>query len=331
MQAVRAAKNLELALMSGFTGAVGAGVPHEIDASMKRAIDEGVIAGPRLVPSGRELSTTGHGNDNSPFYWGVGAPGAARLCDGPDQFRHAVRDEIKRGAEIIKLFVTGGHGTTAPKDRLEMTREELVAAVETAHSRDALIRGHIASKPGIMLALDAGMDVIDHADDLDAECIDRAAENGTFIAPSIYFPAAFLELMGGRGLGFTDSMKADLEHQYEVLPMANAAGVKLVVGDDYGAMGFPHGKYANELEVYVRDAGIPALEVIRWATKHGAELMRRGDDLGTIAEGKLADLLVVDGDPLDDITVLQDRDRIQAVMKGGDWCKDAIPAAPTRD
>jgi imidazolonepropionase-like amidohydrolase len=331
MQAVRAAKNLELALMSGFTGAVGAGVPHEIDASMKRAIDEGVIPGPRLVPSGRELSTTGHGNDNSPFYWGVGAPGAARLCDGPDEFRHAVRDEVKRGVEIIKLFVTGGHGTTAPKDRLEMTREELIAAVETAHSRDALIRGHIASKPGILLALDAGMDVIDHADDLDTECIDRAAENGTFIAPSIYFPSAFLELMGGRGLGFTDSMKADLEHMYEVLPAANAAGVKLVVGDDYGAMGFPHGKYANELEVYVRDAGIPALEVIRWATKHGAELMRRGDELGTVAEGKLADLLVVDGDPLDDITVLQDRDRILAVMKGGEWCKDAIPVAAARD
>ena len=330
MQALRAANNLKSALMCGFTGAVGAGAAHEIDASMKRAIDAGVIPGPRFVPSGRELSTTGHGNDNSPYYWGVGAPGAARLCDGPEQFRHAVRDEIKRGAEMIKLFVTGGHGTTAPKDRLEMTREELVAAVETAHSRDAMIRGHIASKPGILLALDAGMDVIDHADDLDAECIERAAENGTFVAPSIYFPSAFLEQMGGRGLGFTDSIKADLDHMYEVLPLANAAGVKLVVGDDYGAVGFPHGRYANELEVYVRDAGIPALEVIRWATKHGAELMRRGDELGTVAEGKLADVLVVDGDPLDDITILQDRDRILGVMKGGDWSKDAIPAASAR-
>ena len=330
MQAVRAAKNLELALMCGFTGAVGAGAAHEIDASMKRAIDEGVIPGPRFVPSGRELSTTGHGNDNSPYYWGVGAPGAARLCDGPDEFRHAVRDEIKRGAEMIKLFVTGGHGTTAPKDRLEMSREELFAAVETAHSRDALIRGHIVSKPAILLALDAGMDVIDHADDLDDECIDRAAESGTFVAPSIYFPSAFLEQMGGRGLGFTDSIKADLEHMYEVLPAATAAGVKLVVGDDYGAVGFPHGRYANELEVYVRDAGIPPLEVIRWATKHGAELMRRGADLGTVSEGKLADLVVVDGDPLDDITVLQDPTRILAVMKGGEFAKDTIAEAPSR-
>ena len=154
--------------MCGFTGAVSAGAAHEIDSSMKRAIDAGIIPGPRFVPSGRELSTTGHGNDNSPYYWGVEAAGAARLCDGEAEFRHAVRDEIKRGAEIIKLFVTGGHGTTAPKDRLEMTRGELVAAVETAHSRGAMIRGHIVSKPGILMALDAGMDVIDHADDLDA-------------------------------------------------------------------------------------------------------------------------------------------------------------------
>ena len=130
--------------------------------------------------------------------------------------------------------------------------------------------------------------------------------------------------MGGAGLGFTDSMKADLEHMYEVLPKANAAGVKLVVGDDYGAIGFPHGKYAAELEVYVRDAGIPPLEVIRWATKNGAELMRRGADLGTVTEGKLADLVVVDGDPLEDITVLQDLDRIHAVLKGGEFAKDAL-------
>ena len=328
LQALRAAKNLESALLCGFTGAVSAGAPHEIDASMKRGIDAGIIPGPRFVPSGRELSTTGHGNDNSPYYWGVGAAGAARLCDGEAEFRHAVRDEIKRGAEIIKLFVTGGHGTTAPKDRLEMTPAEFQAAVDTAHSRGAMIRGHIASKPAILIALEGGMDVIDHADDLDSECIDLAAERGTFIAPSVYFPAAFLEKMGGAGLGFTDSIKADLDHMYEVLPAANAAGVKLVVGDDYGAIGFPHGQYANELEVYVRDAGIPPLEVIRWATKHGAELMHRGDELGTVTEGKLADLVVVDGDPLEDITVLQDTDRILGVMKGGELFKDALPASP---
>ena len=325
-QALRAAKNLETALQCGFTSAVSAGAPSDIDASMRRAIDERLIPGPRFVPGSRELSTTGHGNDTNPWYWEMAAWGAARICDGPEEFRKAVRDEVKRGAEMIKLFVTGGHGVLTPKDRLEMTRAELTAAVETAHERGAQIRGHIVNKRAILMAVEAGIDVIDHGDDMDDECIAALAETGTFVAPSVLFPKTFLEHMGS-GLGFGDGMRADLDQTLAVLPQANAAGVKLVVGDDYGAVGFAHGRYAEELEVYVRDAGIPPLEVVRWATKHGADLMGRSEDLGTVAEGKLADLLVVDGDPLDDIAVLQDRGRLVAVMKDGVLEKDELPRA----
>jgi imidazolonepropionase-like amidohydrolase len=325
-QALRAAKNLDTALRCGFTAAVSAGAPGDVDASMRRAIDEGLIPGPRFVPGSRELSTTGHGNDTNPWYWEMAAWGAARCCDGPEEFRKAVRDEVKRGARIIKLFVTGGHGVLTPKDRLEMTRDELAAAVDAAHDRGALIRGHIVNKRAIMMAVEAGIDVIDHGDDLDDECIAALVETGTFLAPSVLFPKTFLQTMGA-GLGFGDQMRADLERTLAVLPQANAAGVKLVAGDDYGAVGFAHGRYAEELEVYVRDAGIPALEVLRWATKHGAELMGLGDELGTIAEGKLADLLVVDGDPLDDVAVLQDRDRIRAIVKDGRFAKDELAAA----
>ena len=106
--------------------------------------------------------------------------------------------------------------------------------------------------------------------------------------------------------------------------MASAAGVKLVLGDDYGAGGFPHGIYGEELEFYVKVAGIAPLEVIRWATLNGAELMGRGDDLGTVTVGKLADLLVVDGDPIADISVLADRSRIVAIMKDGRFMKDEL-------
>lgn len=320
-QALIAADNLRTALECGFTGAVGAGCSNDIDASMKRAIDHGLIPGPRFVPSGHELSTTGHANDANPWYWDLREWGAARCCDGPEAFRVAVRDEIKRGVEMIKLFVTGGHGTMAPKQQIEMTRAELDAVVETAHSRGARVRGHLVSKAAILMALDAGVDVIDHADEMDDECIEQMVANGAFVAPSCYFPTAFLELMGGQGLGFTDSMKADLDRVLEVLPKANAAGVKLVVGDDFGAVGFPHGRYAHELEVYVRDAGIAPLDVLRWATVHGAELMGRGHELGRIGEGYLGDLLVVDGDPSADITVLQDRDNLVGIMKGGEWVK----------
>jgi imidazolonepropionase-like amidohydrolase len=186
------------------------------------------------------------------------------------------------------------------------------------------VRAHVANKPGILMALACGVDVLDHCDDMDDECIDRIVAAGAFVAPSIFFPTAFLETMGGPGLGFTDAMKADVDRVCAVLPKANAAGVKLVLGDDYGAIGFAHGRYAEELGVYVRDAGIPPLEVLRWATKHGGELVEPRGDLGTVAEGKLADLLVVDGDPSQDVTVLEDPGHLAAIVKGGSLVKDAL-------
>jgi imidazolonepropionase-like amidohydrolase len=326
LQAVRAAHHLELLLRSGFTGAVSAGAPFAIDASMKAAIAEGLIVGPRLMAGSRDVSTTGHAGDKSfPWYWDVGARGAINRSDGPDAFRLAVREEIKQGAEIIKMFVTGGHGTVAPSEQIEMTREEITAGIEAAHQRGALVRGHIANREAIHMALDAGIDVIDHGDGLDALAIERMVELGTFLVPSQLFPARFAEMMGGEeGLGFSAAMAQDIERALAVLPVANAAGVRLLCGDDYGAIGLPHGRYADELEFYVKEAGIPALDVIRWATRHGAELMGRGHELGAVREGFLADLVVVDGDPLADIALLQDPARLLAVMKGGTPAKDEL-------
>ena len=112
-----------------------------------------------------------------------------------------------------------------------------------------------------------------------------------------------------------------------VNPEAESAGVRLLLGDDYGAMGFPHGTYGAELAVYVENAGIAPVDVMRWATKHGAELLGMGEDLGTIEEGKLADLLVVDGDPSDDISLLADPANLPAIVKDGTFVKDALALA----
>jgi imidazolonepropionase-like amidohydrolase len=334
LQAVRAASNLEGLLRSGFTSAVSAGAPFAIDASMKLAIAEGLVDGPRLVPCSRDVSTTGHAGDKSfPPHWQVGALGAIRRSDGPAEFRRSVREEIKEGAEIIKMFVTGGHGTVGPAERIEMTREELAAGIESAHLRGARVRGHIANREAILMALDLGIDVIDHGDGMDEECVERIVVSGTPVVPSMLFPGRLVAAAGGAALGFTDSLRADLDAMAAILPKANAAGMRLVLGDDYGAVFFPHGHYGEELTYYVEQIGIPALDVIRWATKHGAELMGREDDLGTIAVGKLADLLVVDGNPAEDIAVLEDRARLLAVIKGGRLVTDHLPdvEAPHRD
>jgi imidazolonepropionase-like amidohydrolase len=325
LQAVRAAHHLELLLRSGFTGAVSAGAPFAIDASMKAAIAEGLIPGPRLMAGSRDVSTTGHAGDKSfPWYWDVGARGAVNRSDGPDEFRRAVREEIKQGAEIIKTFVTGGHGTVAPAEQTEMSRAELSAGIEAAHERGVLVRGHIANRDALHMALDEGIDVVDHGDGLDEAAIGRMVDLGTFLVPSQLFPARFAEMMGGSGLGFTAAMAQDIERALAILPVANEAGVKLLCGDDYGAMGLPHGRYADELEFYVKEAGIAPLDVLRWATRHGAEVMGRGHELGDVREGYLADLLVVDGDPLADIGLLQDTAHLAAIMKGGTLVKDEL-------
>ena len=314
--ALIAAKNLKAALDSGFTGVIGAGGSHDVEGGVRRAIKDGLIPGPRFWSSSRELSTTGHSNDGVPWHWGMPASGAVHLCDGADGFRLGVREEVKRGAQVIKLFVTGGHGTTAPKDRIEMTRDELAAAIDAAHQRGALIRGHLVNKPAILMALDLGIDIVDHCDAMDDEVIAALVDTGATVVPSLYFPERFLATYGS-GLGFAaEAMSADLEHMYAIIPKAQAAGVRFVLGDDYGAMGFPHGDYGGEFRLYVEKAGITPLDLIGWATRNGAELVGRSHDLGTVEAGKLADLVVVDGDPSVDIGVLADR-RPAAVLKGG--------------
>jgi imidazolonepropionase-like amidohydrolase len=326
-----AAKNAELLLRCGFTGAVGAGAAHYIDVTLKRAIDSGLIPGPRIMACGRDLGTTGDSVDFHPSWWKLQMQTVGRICDGPDEFRKAVRDEIKQGVEIIKLYATGGHGLPWPSTVMTMTPEEMKVAADTAHERGRKIRAHIVSKRGIIAALDAKLDLIDHCDQMDDECIERLVKQGTFVTPSLYLPWLMVEEKrhGGKAAILDDEMERGLEYSYRMVPKAHAAGVKLVVGDDFGVDPLVHGDYAKELEAYVEGAGIPALDVIGWATRNGAEMLGMKDELGTIEAGRLADLLVINGDPIKDITVLQDRANLDVVMKDGGFvdCK-LVPGRP---
>src|SRR5258707_208298 len=236
MLALIAAKNAELLLRSGFTAAVGAGTLHNIDVTLKRAIDAGVIPGPRLLPCGPEIITTGDAVDIHPTWWKLRLEGGLQICDGPAEFRKAVRVLIKQGAEIIKVAPTGGHGN-GPADVRAMTIEEINAAADTAHDRGKKIRGHTISKRGILAALDARFDLIDHCDQMDDECIERFVKQGAFVTPSLYFQYLMVErnrLSGKSAMAGIDELERGLEHSYEMVPKANAAGVKLGVGHDFG-------------------------------------------------------------------------------------------------
>lgn len=323
--AISAVRNMETALACGFTGVIGAGSACDIDPSLARAVEEGIVNGPQLIPCSREISTTGHSNDWAPWWWRVQEVGVARLCDGPENYRLAVREEIHHGAQMVKLYLTGGHGVLAPKEQIEMTEAEFKAAVDTAHSRGARIRAHIANKQAILMALDHGLDVIDHGDGMDAECIAAIAETGTFVVPAIYFPELVLKSLAEQG---TDDpgMRSDLLESYEALAKAVAGGVKICLGDDYGAVGCSHGEYAREMVAYVEKVGLSPLQVIKMATVDGAAMMGRGDEAGRIEAGRVADLVVVNGDPSSDISILTDRSRIEAVLRSGDVRVGSLPS-----
>jgi imidazolonepropionase-like amidohydrolase len=323
-----AEKNLQHALFSGFTSVVSAGgINDNIDAQVKLAILDGVTQGPRIVAGGRGLDIVGGYQDTESWWWELGNKGSCRYCNGPDEFQFAVRDEIKCGVEMIKLFPSGGHGVEESIEILTFTREELEAVVRTAHSRGARVRAHCPWKDPILECIAAGVDVIDHGDRLDAQLIDIMLENDTTLVPSAYF----IHCMLGddtNAVAATETQMAPVQKDFEnickTLPAANAAGVRLTVGDDYGITILPHARniYARELEFYANYVGIPALDVIRWATKNGGELM--AEDVGTLEVGKLADMLVIDGDPSQDIALLQDDVRLLAIVKGGEFVKDAL-------
>jgi imidazolonepropionase-like amidohydrolase len=333
-----AAKNAQIALDFGVTSMIGSSNGDLLDVCLKEAILFGLTRGPRVIPCTREMLASGDcaDGDNRAWFMDVRNHGLVRRVDGAHEMRQAVREELGRGCEIVKISISNGHGSQPVPDWNYYSAEEIQAAVDAAHSRGALVRAHCPSRTGIIDCARAGVDIIDHADLIDEEGIDAVLEADASITPSLLWTARYLEFADNWdyaqgpfpiGDGFPESQSRTLERLAQVrrdsdytlsmLPKMRAAGIRLVLGDDYGFAMMPHGDYASEMEIYVQQ-GVTPLEVMRWATRNGAEAMgKRGADLGTIEEHKLADLIVVNGDPTADVLVHRDPTNIQLVMKDG--------------
>ena len=326
--ALVAAKNLKLALDCGVTSVISSGAnAGTIDADVWLAIQEGLVPGPRMVPASRGIDAIGGYTDQEKWWWNLGNKGAQLLCSGADEFERAVRTEIKRGARMIKLFLSGGHAVAEHDGASSLSREELLTCIRTAHARHAKVRAHCAWKNVILEAVAAGIDVIDHGDQMDDECSDAMLERGVFWVPSAFFTAQMLSPTAALSMA-TEEQMAGLRDEFDnVLRRVQKArenGMRVVLGDDYGIIVLPHGRYMEELEFYVKHVGIPALDVIRWSTKNGGELFGGPVKVGMIRAGYYADLLVVDGDPSADIALLQSREKVRAVMKGGEVVRGAL-------
>ncbi len=316
-----AACNAKLALECGYTAARSGGSLFNVDVWLKKAIETDLMPGPRLAASGREICGVGGLMDWNPDFRKIGMDGLVLLINGADEARAAVRKLVKDGIEWVKTYPTGDAASPDVNDHhtLCMTFEEMHAVVATAHNHGLKVTGHCRATEGIKNAIRAGYDTIEHGTFVDDEALDMILERNTPVIPALYFELASIERGPEFGLSAAviDGHKETLEGGVESARRILKAGGRIGLGGDYGFGWNPHGQYARELSFFVKQVGFTPLETLTCATKTGAEILGRDRELGTLETGKLADILVVDGDVLADITILENRQRFIAVMQGG--------------
>lgn len=316
-----AAVNARLALECGYTAARSGGSLFNIDFWLKKAIENHLVLGPRLASSGREICGVGGLMDWNPDFRKLGMEGLVLLINGPTEARAAVRKLVKDGVEWVKTYPTGDAAAPDVNDHhtLCMTYDEMHAVVDEAHNHHLKVTGHCRATEGIKNALRAGYDALEHGTFMDAEALDMLLSRGTPVVPALQFEHA--SIVRGKEFGMSqrviDGHQETMEGGAESARMILKAGGRLGMGGDYGFAWNPHGDYAKELTFFVNYVGFTPLETITCGTKSGAEIMGRGDEFGTLEAGKLADVLVVEGDVLSDISLLEDRTRFLAVMQGG--------------
>ena len=304
-------------LNAGFTAVREVGTIGNTSVAMRDAVAARKIYGPKVVASGRGIGTTGSGNDVLPPHW---ESTAGRLVvDGVDAIRKAVRRQTREGVDNIKFIASGGE--FHPTNYTWMTtisEEELSAGIEEAKRWGKTVAVHAQSYDSVKFALRAGADTIEHGTRLDEESIELFRKSKAFLVPTLCTLYSVLNL--GEKLNLSrkqrDEMKVNQPLWEASIRAAHAAGVQIASGGDLGNR-MPHGDNAVELE-YLTTLGIPAMDVLRAATSVAARAIGRGERFGTVKPGMEADLLVVDGDPLADMRVLQDEARLNMVFQDGE-------------
>ena len=312
---IRATVAARTALMNGFTairdleteGAMYA------DVDVKRAIERGVIPGPRMFVATRAFSATGM-YPLLGYSWELKMPEGVQVVDGPDEIRKAVREQVKFGADWIKFYCDRRYYIKdgVLRSKVNFTEAEMKAMVDEAHRLDRKVAAHAMGRDGILAALKAGADTIEHGDGLDEETMDLMIKQGAFWCPTIYVGVYVSE---GRG----PLWKAMVEIERKAFGLAVKKGVKIAYGTDAGGYSWTENQ-AKELAYMVR-YGMTPMQAIQSATTVAADLLDASADLGAIEPGRQADIVAVTGDPLADVRELE---RVKFVMKGGKVFKNEI-------
>lgn len=317
LTALRSYKNAHDMLQCGYTAIRDVASRAYVDVAVRQAIETGLLPGPRLLVSGQGISITGGHMDKGVWAPGVSIPGRTGVGDGPWEVRKAVREQIKRGVDLIKINACGGAVDNWDEPFVEeMTYEEMAAAVDEAHKRHLKVAAHTSGGVGVTNAIRAGVDSIEHGSWLTHEQAAMMVERGSFYVPTLLVNTRGTQ--DGREAAGLDQatwewcMLVERE-KWGAVARARAAGVKIVAGSDAGFVVY-HREAACEIGLLVK-AGLRPAEAILAATATAADLL--GIPAGRVAPGSLADLILVDGDPTANVTMLADAARIPWVMVGG--------------
>jgi imidazolonepropionase-like amidohydrolase len=317
-EALTGARNARVTLEAGFTSVRNVGASAFTDVALRDAINAGEIPGPHMLVSGPALSITGGHCDNNllPFEYHATEEGVA---DGIAQVQHKVRENIKYGADLIKVCATGGVLSKGDDPQAsQYTLEEMKAIVADAHRLGRKVAAHAHGAQGILWASEAGVDSIEHGSYIDDAGIAEMKKNGTYLVPTLYLGDWFLENAEKNRVPdfLLFKAKAVVPAARKNIAHAFASGVKVAFGTD--AAVYPHGLNAHEFAVMVK-LGLTPLQSIQAATINAADLLGWSDKIGTVEPGRWADIIAVDGDPLQDVTTLE---RVKFVMKGGEVVKN---------
>ncbi|MGD9762389.1 MAG: amidohydrolase family protein [Candidatus Binatia bacterium] len=314
LRTLRCAWNAKLMLRAGVTGISQPGGSFYIGVGIREGIREGIIDGPRMTTAGRFITTSNGLSDHYPEAVGVPESSIATLANTKDEMLAEVRRQVKNGVDYIKL------SDSPYGDYQAVTGDEMKAIADLAHQLKKGVTIH-ARGPGEMLAAaEAGFDWIMHGNVMTDEAIERLAQSNIPLVPTLLLLANLADFghLVGTPVPVRDGCRRILDRTADALHRAHRAGVKFIVGTDSGFSVTPFGDwYARELELLMQYAGLSPLEAIQAGTKNAALVLGLAGEVGEIAPGKLADVIVVDGDPLADIRVLLDKRRITTVIKDG--------------
>ena len=328
-------RNARTMLDCGYTSVLsGAAAKPRLDVVIRNEIVAGRIPGPRYLANGPEITVTGGlGDENALHLPHIETPTFTWVADGPDEIRRVCRRLVREGVDLLKLNVSGHVGPPDDRaDRAVMTDAEVAAAMEVARISGVRVCAHARSADSVKMCVRHGLGIIYHANFADEEALDllEANRDWCFVVPALGL--TYQSCYAASEWGLTPEkarergLLRELEISVDTMGRMRKRGIRVLPGGDYGFAWNPHGTYARDLLLFVDVLGFTPMETLVAATRLGGEIMGRGDELGQIKPGYLADLLLVDGDPLVDIKRLQQQDALLAIMQDGRLHK-APPAA----